>query len=82
VIPFCLPDFIKHVRVMVGIAWTYLTVVEMVSADTGIGSVIINSQRYLLTARVLAGLVTIGALGILFDLALRGLSRLLCRWKT
>ena len=60
VIPFCLPDFIKHARVMVGISWTYLTVVEMVSADSGIGSVIITAQRYLLTVRVMAGVVAIG----------------------
>lgn len=81
VIPYALPDLIQHARVMVGIAWTYLTVVEMVSADAGIGSVIINSQRYLMTGRVLAGLVTIGALGIVSDLLLRGVSRLFCRWK-
>jgi NitT/TauT family transport system permease protein len=80
-IPHSMPDVIQHARVMVGIAWTYLTVVEIVSADAGIGSVIINSQRYLQTPRVFAGLITIGALGILSDLLLRGLSRLLCRWK-
>jgi NitT/TauT family transport system permease protein len=81
ILPFGLPEFIQHLRVIVGIAWTYLTVVEMVSAETGIGSVIINSQRYLQTGRAMAGLFTIGVLGVLCDLALRGTSRLLCRWK-
>lgn len=81
IVPHGLPEFIQHLRVMVGIGWTYLTAVEMVSAENGIGKVIITSQRYLQTGRVLAGLVTIGVLGILFDLLLRGTSRLLCRWK-
>jgi NitT/TauT family transport system permease protein len=81
IVPHGMPDFIQHLRVMVGIGWTYLTAVEMVSAENGIGKVIITSQRYLQTGRVLAGLVTIGVLGIVFDLALRGTARLLCRWK-
>lgn len=81
IIPNGLPEFIQHMRVMTGIAWTYLTVAEMVAAQTGIGRVIINSQRYFQTGRVLAGVLTIGLLGILTDLLLQGLSRVLCRWK-
>jgi NitT/TauT family transport system permease protein len=81
IIPNGLPEFIQHMRVMTGIAWTYLTVAEMVAAQTGIGRVIINSQRYFKTGRVLAGVLTIGLLGIATDLLLRGLSRVLCRWK-
>lgn len=80
-IPHSMPEFIMHLRTMVGIAWTYLTVAEMVATEDGIGRVIINSQRYLQTGRVLAGMLTIGVLGVLFDLALRGGSKLLCRWK-
>jgi NitT/TauT family transport system permease protein len=81
IVPHGMPEFIQHLRVMVGIGWTYLTAVEMVSAENGIGKVIITSQRYLQTGRVLAGLVTIGVLGILFDLFLRGTARLFCGWK-
>jgi len=81
IIPHGLPEFIQHMRVMTGVAWTYLTVAEMVAAQTGIGRVIINSQRYFQTGRVLAGVLTIGLLGILTDLLLQALSRLLCRWK-
>jgi len=81
IIPHSLPDFIQHMRVMTGIAWTYLTVAEMVAAQTGIGRVIINAQRYFQTGRVLAGVLTIGLLGILTDLLLQALSRILCRWK-
>lgn len=81
IIPYGLPEFLQHLRVMVGVAWTYLTVVEMVSAQNGIGSVIINSGRYLQTSRVLAGLITIGFMGILCDFLLLRASRFLCKWK-
>ncbi len=79
--PNALPSFFEHLRVMVGIAWTYLVVAEMVAAPSGIGRVIINSQRYLQTDRVLAGMLTIGLLGIVFDSVLRMTSRVVCKGR-
>lgn len=81
IIPHSIPAFFEHLRVMFGIAWTYLTVAEMVAAPNGIGRVIINSQRYLQTGRVLAGMLTIGILGVLFDFILSRTSLWLCKWK-
>ncbi len=81
VIPYGLPEFINHLRIMVGVAWTYLIVVEMVAAQDGIGRVIIDSQKFFLTGRVLAGVFTIGVLGILIDLLLQLVSYLACPWK-
>lgn len=82
IVPHSMPMFFEHLRVMFGIAWTYLTVAEMVAAPNGIGRVIINSQRYLQTGRVLAGMLTIGLLGVLFDFVLARTSRWLCKWKS
>lgn len=79
--PHSLPSFFEHLRVMVGIAWTYLVVAEMVAAPSGIGRVIINSQRYLQTDRVLAGMLTIGLLGVAFDGVLRLTSWKVCKGK-
>ena len=81
VLPNAIPDLIQHLRTMVGIAWTYLVVVEMVGAGNGIGHVIVNAQRFLATGKVIAGMLTIGLLGIGCDYALRGMSKILCRWK-
>lgn len=82
IIPYSMPAFFEHLRVMFGIAWTYLTVAEMVAAPNGIGRVIINSQRYLQTGRVLAGMLTIGVLGVLFDFILARTSLWVCKWKS
>lgn len=76
-----LPEFIEHLRTMVGIAWTYLVVVEMVAAQSGIGRVIINSQRYLQTGKVLAGVFTIGLLGVFSDQLLQLTGWILAPWK-
>jgi NitT/TauT family transport system permease protein len=80
-IPYALPEFFQHLRTVVALAWTYLVVAEMVAAETGIGRVIINSQRFLLTGRVLAGVLVIGLLGILSNKVFLVADRLLCRWK-
>ena len=53
----------------------------MVSSESGIGRVIINSQRFLLTGRLFAGVFTIGLLGILSNKLFLFADRLLCKWK-
>jgi len=81
ILRYGLPEFIEHLRTMIGIAWTYLIVVEMVAAENGIGRVIISSQRYLESAKVLAGVLTIGLLGVLSDQVLQTTGWLLAPWK-
>lgn len=81
VMPYGMPEFINHIRIMMGVAWTYLIVVEMVAARSGIGRVIIDSQKFFLTGRVLAGVFTVGVLGVLIDLVLQLTSHCFCRWK-
>lgn len=81
ILRYGLPEFVEHLRTMVGIAWTYLIVVEMVAAENGIGRVIISSQRYLESAKVLAGVLTIGLLGVLSDQVLQTVGWLLAPWK-
>jgi NitT/TauT family transport system permease protein len=56
-----------------GWAWTYLIVAELVGAQNGIGHLILQSQRFLATDRIIASILTIGLLGVLTD----GLFRLL-----
>ena len=80
-IPHALPEFFQHLRTIVAVAWTYLVVIEMVSSESGIGRVIINSQRFLLTGRLFAGVFTIGLLGILSNKLFLFADRLLCKWK-
>jgi NitT/TauT family transport system permease protein len=50
-----------------GWAWTYLIVAEIVSAERGIGSFILVSERYLRSDRIIAAIITIGILGLITD---------------
>ena len=76
-VPACWPGVVDSLRIGVGWAWTYLIVAELVAADTGIGHVILQANRFLETDVIIAGIVTIGVLGLLTDAVFRWLHRAL-----
>jgi NitT/TauT family transport system permease protein len=80
-LPATLPGVMDTLRITMGWAWTYLIVAEIVSADRGLGYLILNSMRGLFTDRIFVGLVVIGALGLLFDLTFKWLHRRLLPWS-
>jgi NitT/TauT family transport system permease protein len=65
------PDIWQSMRIMMGVAWTSIVVVELVAAQNGVGAMIIRAQRFLQTPRIIAGIVVIGVLGVLFDYLFR-----------
>jgi NitT/TauT family transport system permease protein len=76
-LPASWPGVIDNLRIGLGWAWTYLIVAELVAASTGIGHVILQSSRFLETEKIIAGIITIGILGLLSDAAFRLLYRVL-----
>src|SRR6266540_4066346 len=72
-----IPLLIIWLGIAVGWAWTYLIVAELVAANTGIGHVILSASRFLQTDQIIAGIVTIGILGLLTDAIFRWLHRTL-----
>jgi NitT/TauT family transport system permease protein len=76
-VPACWPGVLDSLRIGVGWAWTYLIVAELVAADTGIGHVILQANRFLQTDVIIAGILTIGALGLITDAVFRWLYRVL-----
>jgi len=74
-LPACIPSIVDSLRITVGIAWTYVIVAELVGADSGMGIAILQSQRFLLTDQVIAGIVAVGLLGIATDAVFRFVHR-------
>lgn len=70
-LPWCAPTVYDHCRVALGWAWSYLVVAELVAANRGIGHVIIQAQRFIRTADVIAGILVIGAIGLFLDQLIR-----------
>ncbi|HEX2161051.1 MAG TPA: ABC transporter permease [Thermoleophilaceae bacterium] len=76
-LPACWPGVLDNLRIGMGWAWTYLIVAELVAASSGIGHVILASSRTLSTDQVIAGILTIGALGLITDGLFRWAYRML-----
>jgi NitT/TauT family transport system permease protein len=67
IFPAALPSLLDDLRMTIGWAWTYLVVAEMVAANSGLGYMILKSQRFLATDIIFAGLLIIGLVGLITD---------------
>jgi NitT/TauT family transport system permease protein len=76
-VPACLPGIVDTLRIIIGWAWTYIIVAELVSADSGIGHVILQAMRFSATDQIVAGILAIGILGLITDTTVRVAHRLL-----
>ncbi len=79
-LPASLPGILDTLRIIIGWAWTYIIVAELVASSSGIGYMIISAQRMLRTASIIFGIVTIGVLGLMTDYAFKWLQRRLVPW--
>ncbi|ENU26611.1 ABC transporter permease [Acinetobacter modestus] len=81
VIPAALPDIYRDQRVLLGWAWTYLIVSELIGATSGITWFITQQARYQNFDNVYAAILIIGVIGIVCDLILMKLGARLFKWK-
>jgi NitT/TauT family transport system permease protein len=80
IIPSVLPDLYRDQRILLGWAWTYLIVAELIGATTGISLFITQQSRYQHYANVYAAIAMIGILGLGTDLVLAALGRKIFPW--
>ncbi|WP_156173827.1 ABC transporter permease subunit [Cupriavidus basilensis] len=81
ILPSALPDILTGLRIAIGFGWTTLVAAEMVAATAGLGQLVLNASNFLRTDVVVMGIVLIGLIAYLFDLAMRRLSRALTPWQ-
>jgi len=79
-LPASLPGIVDTLRIIVGWAWTYIIVAELVASASGIGYMIISSQRMLRTGNIIFGILTIGMLGLITDFFFKWLYNKLFPW--
>ena len=73
VLPASLPGIVDNCRQMLAVSWTYLVIAEIVAATDGIGAMMMRARRFVHVDDIMAGILVIGILGLLCDLAFRGL---------
>ena len=75
VIPAALPDIYRDLRVLLGWAWTYLIVSELIGTTTGITWFITQQARYQNFDNVYAAILIIGVIGLVCDVILMKLGQ-------
>ena len=66
-----LPKIIDNLRITLGWCWTYIIIAEIVAANSGIGHAIWSARRFVKTPEVMAGILTVGIIGLLTDQVIR-----------
>lgn len=80
VIPGILPDLYRDQRILLGWAWTYLIVAELIGTSSGITWFITQQARYKNFDNVFAAIIIIGIIGLLSDIVLAKLGKRLFPW--
>ncbi|MBB1604045.1 ABC transporter permease [Variovorax sp. UMC13] len=81
-IPGAAPGIAETLRLVLGWAWTYVIVAELIGSSSGIGHMITDSQALLNTGQIIFGIIVIGIIGLVSDFAFKALNRKLFAWST
>jgi NitT/TauT family transport system permease protein len=81
VVPGVIVDLYTDMRVLLGWAWTYLIVAELVGTTSGITYFINQQARYRNYDNVFAAIIIIGMIGLGSDLVLERIGRVLFPWR-
>ncbi len=81
ILPASMPGILDSIRLVLGWAWSYIIVAELIATQSGIGSVIIESQRMFQIGNIIFGILTIGTLGLISDFILKKIGKKMFSWN-
>jgi NitT/TauT family transport system permease protein len=81
VIPGIVTDLYKDLRILLGWAWTYLIVAELIGTSSGITWFITQQARYKNFDNVYAAIMMIGIIGLTTDILLAQLGKRIFPWQ-
>ena len=79
-LPAAGPIILAGMRISLGFTYTVLVAAEIVAATAGIGWMIWDAAKFLLSDIVIMGLVVLGLTGVALDVGMRLIGRLLMPW--
>ena len=81
ILPASLPAIFTGLRLAVGGGWLTVVTAEMIAVKSGLGYMILNAQLTFRSDLIIAGIVVIGAIGLLADQLVRRVRGHVCRWQ-
>ncbi len=80
IVPASFPSILTGCRVAVGTGWMTLVAAELIAAHSGLGYMIEDALRYFNVDVIVAGIITIGVIGLIMDGTVRFIERRLTGW--
>lgn len=80
ILPAAVPYILSGVRIGIGTAFIVVIVAEMIAVNSGLGFRISEAREYFWSDKVIAGMISIGVLGLLIDIGVNRLNNYLLRW--
>jgi NitT/TauT family transport system permease protein len=79
-LPGATPYILAGARIGIGTAFILVIVSEMIAVNSGLGFRILEAREYFWTDKVIAGMFTVGLIGLAIDALISRISRHLLRW--
>ena len=80
ILPAAVPYILSGVRIGIGTAFIVVIVSEMIAVNNGLGFRILEAREYFWSDKIMAGMITIGLIGLAIDTAVNKLNNYLLRW--
>lgn len=80
ILPAATPYILAGVRIGIGTAFIVVIVSEMIAVNDGLGFRILEAREFMWSDKIIAGMITIGLLGLAIDTAVSRLNNYLLRW--
>lgn len=81
IVPLTIPHILTAVRVALGVAWATLVASELIAAQQGLGALIQDASAFFQLDIIYVGIICIGLIALLMDLALRLATHRLVAWQ-
>lgn len=80
ILPAATPYILTGVRVGIGVAFICVIVAELIAVNSGLGYRIMEAREFFWSDKIIAGMISIGLLGLALDTLMDWLNNHLLRW--
>ena len=80
ILPAAVPYILSGVRIGIGTAFIVVIVSEMIAVNNGLGFRILEAREYFWSDKIIAGMISIGLIGLAIDIGMNKLNNHLLRW--
>lgn len=80
ILPAATPYILSGIRIGIGTGFICMIVAEMIAVNSGLGYRILEAREYFWSDKIIAGMFSIGLLGLAIDMVVDRLNNYLLRW--